>query len=175
MQEKWDGSQWQQYINGLLKNLNEYSAFDLKSIKNNSLESFAAFCQKGESDIDKLEDYLIINEIGDFRISFSLWGIIFGFANMPKTLTNELFQSNDLEYITRIYKHIFKQLHSIDLEGYLEMAEIKKQPDKPKPKESQPINHNEDKLSIFSKADHLDLRKILDDCKLKSDQLDSIS
>lgn len=175
LQEKWDGSQWQQYINGLLKNLNEYSAFDLKSIKNTTLESFAAFCQKGESDIDKLEDYLIINEIGDFRISFSLWGIIFGFANMPKTLTNELFQSNDLEYITRIYKHIFKQLHSIELEGYLEKAEIKKQPDKPKPKEPQPIIPKEDNKPISLKTDNPDIRKKLEDCKLKPEQLDSIS
>jgi hypothetical protein len=175
LQEKWDGSQWQQYINGLLKNLNEYSAFDLKSIKNTTLESFAAFCQKGESDIDKLEDYLIINEIGDFRISFSLWGIIFGFANMPKTLTNELFQSNDLEYITRIYKHIFKQLHSIELEGYLEKAEIQKQPDKPKPKEPQPIIPKEDNKPISLKTDNPDIRKKLEDCKLKPEQLDSIS
>ena len=175
LQEKWDGSQWQQYINGLLKNLNEYSAFDLKSIKNTTLESFAAFCQKGESDIDKLEDYLIINEIGDFRISFSLWGVIFGFANMPKTLTNELFQSNDLEYITRIYKHIFKQLHSIELEGYLEKAEIQKQPDKPKPKEPQPIIPKEDNKPISLKTDNPDIRKKLKDCKLKPEQLDSIS
>jgi len=175
LQEKWDGSQWQQYINGLLKNLNEYSAFDLKSIKNTTLESFAAFCQKGESDIDKLEDYLIINEIGDFRISFSLWGIIFGFANMPKTLTNELFQSNDLEYITRIYKHIFKQLHSIELEGYLEKAEIKKQPDKPKAREHQPIVPKEDNKPISLKTDNPDIRKKLVDCKLKPEQLDSIT
>ncbi|MFW5871631.1 MAG: hypothetical protein ACOCUT_00845 [bacterium] len=175
LQEKWNGSQWQQYINGLLKNLNEYSAFDLKSINNTTLESFAAFCQKGESDIDKLEDYLIINEIGDFRISFSLWGIIFGFANMPKTLTNELFQSNDLEYITRIYKHIFKQLHSIELEGNLEKAEIKKQPDRPKPKEPQPIIPKEDNKPISLKTDNPDIRKKLEVCKLKPEQLDSIS
>ena len=64
LQEKWNDSQWQQYINGLLKNLNEYSAFNIKSIDNITLQSF--HCQKGESDIDKLVDYLIINEIGDF-------------------------------------------------------------------------------------------------------------
>ena len=175
LQDKWNGSQWQQYINGLLKNLNEHSAFDIKSINNITLESFAAFCQKGELDIDKLEDYLITNEIGDFRIAFSLWGIIFGFANMPKTLTNELFQSNDLEYITRIYKHIFKQLHSIELEGNLEKSEIKKQQDKPKPIEHQPIIPKEDDKPISLKPDDLDIRRKLKDCKLKPEQLDSIS
>jgi len=175
LQEKWNGSQWQQYINGLLKNLNEYSAFDLKSINNTTLESFAAFCQKGESDIDKLEDYLIINEIGDFRIAFSLWGIIFGFANMPKTLTNELFQSNDLEYITRIYKHIFKQLHSIELEGNLEKSEIKKQQDEPKTEEPKHIIPTEDNKPTSLKSDNPDIRRKLKDCKLKPEQLDSIS
>jgi len=94
---------------------------------------------------------------------------------MPKTLTNELFQSNDLEYITRIYKHIFKQLHSIELEGYLEKAEIQKQPDKPKPKEPQPIIPKEDNKPISLKTDNPDIRKKLKDCKLKPEQLDSIS
>ncbi len=175
LQEKWNGSQWQQYINGLLRNLNEHSAFDIKSINNLTLESFAAFCQKGDSDIDKLEDYLIMNEIGDFRIAFSLWGIIFGFADMPKTLTNEFFKTNDIEYITRVYKHIFKQLHSIELEGNLEKSEIKKQPDKPKPIEPQPIIFKEDDKHISLKSNDSDLRRKLKDCKLKPEQLNSIS
>ncbi|MBK9290478.1 MAG: hypothetical protein IPM52_02420 [Bacteroidetes bacterium] len=175
LQEQWNGSPWQQYINGLLRNLNEYSAFELKSVNNLTLESFAAFCQKGESDIDKLEDYLIANEIGDFRIAFSLWGIIFGFANMPKTLTNELFESNDLEYISRVYKHIFKQLHSIELEGNLERPEIKKQLDKPKLLEPQPTIPKEDNQQITLKSDDSDLIRKLKGCKLKPEQLNSIS
>lgn len=174
LQEQWNGSQWQQYINGLLKNLNEFSAFDLKSINNITVESFAAFCQKGESDIDKLEDYLIINEIGDFRIAFSLWGIVFGFADMPKTLTNELFQSNDLKYITHIYKHIFKQMHSIELEGNLEKSDIKEQPDVAKPEKPQPVMPKEDDKTTSLKQDTQDIRRKLKDCKLKPEQLEKI-
>jgi len=174
LQEKWNGSQWQQYINGLLKNLNEYSAFDLKSTNNTTLVSFAAFCQKGESDIDKLEDYLIINEIGDFRISFSLWGIIFGFANLPKTLTNEFFQSNDLEYVTRIYKHIFKQLHSIELDDNLGKPEIKKQSDDAIPAETRHFIAKDYEKPTSISTDNQDIKLILKDCKLKPEQLDSI-
>lgn len=118
--DKWESSPIRKYINGLLSNLKDYSAFEINSGENLTLKSFAAFCQKGESDIDKLEDYLISNEIGDFRIAFSLWGIVFGFANMPKTLTKDLFSSNDLEYISEIYKYIFMQVHGIPLEGKLE-------------------------------------------------------
>jgi hypothetical protein len=174
LQEKWNDSQWQQYINGLLKNLNEYSAFNIKSIDNITLQSFAAFCQKGESDIDKLVDYLIINEIGDFRISFSLWGIIFGFADMPKTLTNELFQSNNAEYITRIYKHIYKQLHSIELEGNLEKHENKKLQEEIN---AEVPKHNiaKDNEKTPSTTDYKkDLERKLKDCKLKPEQIDSI-
>jgi hypothetical protein len=175
LQEKWNGSQWQQYINGLLRNLNEHSAFEIKSINNITLESFAAFCQKGESDIDKLEDYLIINEIGDFRIAFSLWGIVFGFANMPKTLTNELFQMNDLEYITRIYKHIFKQVHSIELDGNLEKPEIMKQPYEDKPKEPKQTFQKDDEKPTLITEGNQDIKTKLQDCRLKPEQLDSIS
>jgi hypothetical protein len=162
LQDKWDDSLWQQYINTLLKNLNEHSAFDIKSANNLTLESFAAFCQKGESDIDKLEDYLVSNEIGDFRIAFSLWGIVFGFAGMPKTLTNDLFLSDDSDYISEVYKYIFKQVHGIELE---EKFITKKQTeDTPPP-------------TIKIKPNDLDAQDIisrLNDCKLKPEQLDHI-
>ncbi len=172
--EKWNGSPSQQYINGLLKNLNEYSAFDLKSINNPTLESFAAFCQKGESDIDKLEDYLITNEIGDFRIAFSLWGIIFGFANMPKTLTNELFLKEDINYITPVYKHIFKQLHGIELDGKFEKTEVRKQPIETKPEVPMNRTNKEGAKPTSLNSDNQDIKQKLSDCKLKPEQLESI-
>jgi hypothetical protein len=172
--EEWNGSPSQQYINGLLKNLNEYSAFDLKSINNPTLESFAAFCQKGESDIDKLEDYLITNEIGDFRIAFSLWGIIFGFANMPKTLTNELFLKEDINYITHVYKHIFKQLHGIELDGKFEKAEDREPPIETKPEVPINTTNKEEAKPTSINSDNQDIRERLKDCKLKREQLDSI-
>jgi hypothetical protein len=175
LQEKWNGSQWQQYINGLLKNLNEHSAFDIKSINNITLESFAAFCQKGESDIDKLEDYLITNEIGDFRIAFSLWGIIFGFANMPKTLTNELFLINDFNYITLIYKHIYRQLHGIELYGKFEKTEVRERPIETKPEVPIIGTKKEDDKPTSINSDNQELKQKLSVCKLKPEQLDSIS
>ncbi len=118
--DKWENSTARTYINTLRKNLNEYTEFDINSISSDTLKSFAAFCQKGDKDIDKLRDYLISNGICDFRIAFALWGLIFGFAEMPKTLTNELFESQDEQYISDCYKYIHKQLHSIELAGALD-------------------------------------------------------
>jgi hypothetical protein len=175
LNEKWDGSQWQQYINALLKNLNEFSAFDLKSINNNTLESFAAFCQKGDSDIDKLEDYLISNEIGDYRIAISLWGIIFGFANMPKTFTNEFFLIDDLDYTSKIYMHIFNQLHSIKLEGSFKQNSIKNESIQKTIDIQKDKTINETNNAISQSSNHQEIRLKLNDCKLKSEQLDSIT
>lgn len=118
--DKWENSPARTYINSLLKNLNEYTEFDLNSTESDILKSFAAFCQKGEADIDKLRDYLITNGIGDFRIAFALWGLVFGFAEMPKTLTNELYETQDNQYLSECYKYIHKQLHSVELEGTLD-------------------------------------------------------
>lgn len=126
LQDNWENSPSKAYINDLRKNLASHTPFVLNSIHNLTLQSFAVFSQKGEEDIDKLEDYLMSNAIGDFRIAFALWGTVFGFANMPKTLTNDLFLSDDLNYISDVYKYIFKQVHGIDLDGKIERKQEKK-------------------------------------------------
>lgn len=119
LKEKWANSASRTYINSLLKNLNEYTAFDINSIDNPTLKSFAAFCQKGDSDIEKLQSYLVSCGIGDTKISLSIWGLIFGFAEMPKTFTKTFFESDDKDYISEMYKYIFEQLHGIKLTGSL--------------------------------------------------------
>lgn len=174
LHEKWDGSDYQMYLNTLLRNLNEYTPFALNTTDNLILKSFSAFCQKGDSDIDKLEDYLVSNEIGDFRIAFALWGIVFGFANMPKTLTNDLFRTNDLDYTSDTYKYIFKQVHNIDLEGQIEKKQRKETI-----VVSSKINDNADKYEPIKDSGNnndafSELKNKLHPCKLKSEQLDSI-
>lgn len=119
LHDNWDNSPYKNYINDLRNNLASHTSFSVQNTDNLTLKSFGAFCQKGENDIDKLEDYLISNKIGDFRIAFALWGIVFGFSNMPKTLTNDLFLSDDLDYVSNVYKFIFKQIHDIELKGTL--------------------------------------------------------
>lgn len=126
--DNWENSPARTYINSLLRNLNEYTEFDINSTDSDILKSFAAFCQKGESDIDKLRDYLISNGIGDFRIAFALWGLVFGFAEMPKTLTNELFEDQDEHYLSGCYKFVYKQLHAIELQGTLDRTQKEEKP-----------------------------------------------
>lgn len=134
--EKWEGSEEKIYINALLKNLNEYSAFDINSVTNPRLKSYAAFFQKGDIEIEKLEDYLIANGIGDLKLAFALWGVIFGFAEMPKTLTKDLFDSTDINYKTTIYKSVYKSIHQIRLDGDLQKSELKEEYKEMCPKKS---------------------------------------
>ena len=176
IQKDWDGSEYQMYINTLLRNLNEYSQFEINSTENLTLKSFAAFCQKGESDIDKLEDYLISNKIGDFRIAFALWGTIFGFANMPKTLTNDLFLLTDFDYISEVYKYIFKQVHEIELNGRLERKQetefvsvISKMDEQPKIEEKKETN-----VQQQENPEENQNREKLKQAKIKEKQIDSV-
>lgn len=122
--DKWEGSEEKIYINALLKNLNEYTAFDINSIANQTLKSYAAFFQKGDVEIEKLEDYLVANGIGDLRLAFALWGVIFGFADMPKTITKDLFDSLDNAYKVAIYKGVYKSIHQINLDGDLQNSKL---------------------------------------------------
>lgn len=124
--DSWDNSDARKYINSLLTNLNEYTAFDINKTNNHILKSFAAFFQKGDLEIEKLEDYLIANGIGDLKLAYALWGVIFGFAEMPKTLTRDLFDSSDLRYKGYVYKYIYKSLHGIELSGELQESHISK-------------------------------------------------
>ena len=124
LRDQWENSPSKSYINDLRNNLASHATFDLNSVSNITLQSFAAFCQKGEEDIDKLEDYLVSNKIGDFHVAFALWGIIFGFANMPKTLTDGLFRDNK-DYMCEVYRSIYEQVHGISLQEQLESFQQK--------------------------------------------------
>lgn len=112
---EWENSETQVYINSLFKNLNEHKEFDLQSTKNNFLRSFAAFCQKGDTDITGLEDHLIENQIVNMDVAFMMWGTVFGFAEMPKTYTNYLFSIVNEEMLLEYYRHIHFLLHNVSL------------------------------------------------------------
>ena len=129
--EKWENSEERRYVNALLKNLNEYTAFDINSSNNQTLKSFAAFFQKGEIEVHKLEDYLTNMGIGDYRLAFSLWGVVFGFADMPKTYTSYLLDSPEEKYVEEIYKLIYKSLFGKDLAGTI-CPYIEQKDDEPK-------------------------------------------
>ena len=62
---------------------------------------------------------------GDMRYVYSLWGAVFGFADMPKNLTSDFFDSEDEAYKVKLYKDIYKSLFNIDLKGKLPKCRYK--------------------------------------------------
>lgn len=121
----WNPSIQRDYFNELLSNMQGKGIFDVNKNKDVIHQSFALFVlHKDKDEIEKLEAALISNTICEFRFAFGLWGAFNGFSNMPKTLTNDLFLSDDLDYISEVYKYIFKQIHGIEIEGNLK-REIK--------------------------------------------------
>ncbi|MDR1182110.1 MAG: hypothetical protein LBL13_09060 [Bacteroidales bacterium] len=121
-ENEWENSDVKKYFLALRNNIANATSFDVASTNNIIEQSIAAFLLKGES-LGGLREYLENNGIGDLSFAYGFWGATIGFANMPKTLTNDLFLSDDLNYISEIYKYIFKQVHGIELEGKLEIKE----------------------------------------------------
>jgi hypothetical protein len=118
-ENEWENSDDKKYFRALRENIAKATPFDVASTSNIIEQSIAAFLLKGES-LGGLREYLENNGMGDLSFAYGFWGATIGFANMPKTLTNELFSLNDSNYISEIYKYIFNQVHGIELNGTLE-------------------------------------------------------
>jgi len=118
---QYDDNEWieyhKKYFTELRENIARATYFDVASTNDIIEQSIAAFLLKGD-DLGSLREYLEDNGIGDLSFAYGFWGAALGFANIPRTLTYELF-SNDVES-NYFYKHIFYQVHGIELEGSIE-------------------------------------------------------
>jgi hypothetical protein len=123
MGNDWENSPTQAYINDLLNNIKSGSPFDFNSSNSLALKSFAAFVQKGD-DLEKLETFLIDQGIGDFRIAFALWGAMFGFSKIPKTVYNMPELRGDSSYMKKMHNYIHSVVHGISLRELEEVVQI---------------------------------------------------
>lgn len=127
----WENSRERDYFNSLMDNIENYQPFDLKSHPSILLQSIALLIQKGE-EVEKLIDNLIKNQLSDYRIALGLWGSIFGFSALPKTITNLLFEKENIESTRRVYKDAQAKLHNFNSEVSLDIESVVKQPVKQK-------------------------------------------
>lgn len=123
----WENSRERDYFNCLMDNIENYQPFDLKSHPSVLLQSIALFIQKGEEP-EKLIDSLIKNEISDFRIALGLWGSVFGFSALPKTLTNLLFEKENIEKTRSLYQDVQTKLHNSFSEISVNIESVLNQP-----------------------------------------------
>lgn len=119
-EEKWKSHDANKYLNNLRRNIAGQEAFNI-NWNTGLISAIASFLLKGE-DFEKLNDFLISTEIEDGRLAFGLYGCICGYANLSRVFTSNFYNS-DLEYLTRTYKKIYKQLHNIELTGNLTKIE----------------------------------------------------
>ena len=110
----WNDSSEKIYINKLLDHIELFKPFDVKSHSNIMLQSFASFIIKGD-DPEKMIDFMISNQIKDFRLSLGLWGSVFGFSAIPRTLTKE-FLNSGVTYFEDYYSRIAKEILSYEFE-----------------------------------------------------------
>lgn len=112
MPDKWEGSEYQLYLNGLLSNIQQGDGFDIFSIEQPVLQALSAFCQKGE-DVDRLIDYMQQCGFSEFRYALGLYGATRGFASLPKTFTNSLINSSR-DYYKSYYTELSQTLFGLD-------------------------------------------------------------
>ena len=110
--ESTDGNQEERnYINAMLDNLEHASSFDLMATDSSALQSLAIFMRSPDADIDKMASLIISNEISDARIAYGLWGLFYGYSNIPQSFYNKLIQSlnksDAVSFIEQIQEAIF--------------------------------------------------------------------
>lgn len=76
---------------------------------NGLLSSIAAVIIAG-NEWDKLLSFMQGKEMTDYRIAFSIYGIINGYANLTRDFTDLLYEQSDKDYVWSVYKEIYKQL-----------------------------------------------------------------
>lgn len=106
----WQGSPTEKYINGLLKNVGRGDAFDVSSTESLYLRSLAAFILKGD-ELEKLEDFLVSNAIGEFCLAYGFFGAFAGFAALPRSITDTFYKMDDLPYLNEVYWGIHTALY----------------------------------------------------------------
>jgi len=121
--EDWDSSSAKLLLNSLRRNLAGQEAFNIKW-DTGLISAIGAFILKGE-DFEKLNDFFISSEIEDGRLAFGFYGCICGYANLSRMFTSRFYEA-DIQYVTKTYKAIYKQLHNIELPGDLPKEEITK-------------------------------------------------
>lgn len=81
---------------------------------NGVLSSIAAVISKGD-DWENLLNFMQSKGMTDYRIAFSFYGILNGFANLTRDFTDILLNQKSI-YVAEIYREFYGQLHGITID-----------------------------------------------------------
>lgn len=119
----WGSSEESTYLRSLMENIDKALPFDFSATENIVLKSVAAFLLKG-NDYDDMISYLQYNAMDDYRYVLGFWGTACGYVDMSRSITKSLFESDDIDQIEKVYKHIYCQLHGYELSGSLNKSNV---------------------------------------------------
>ena len=116
-----DGNQDERsYINAMLDNLEHAASFDIMATNSQALQALAVFMRSPDADLDKMASLIVSNEIPDARIAFGLWGLFYGYSNIPQSYYNTLVQSlNNKDaaiFVSQIHDALFGATSSQEIE-----------------------------------------------------------
>ena len=121
--DNWENSEERTYINNLLDHLETYTRFNIDETKDLVLKSVALFILKGDN-LEKLLNALNENKISIYKYAFGLWGGTFGFSSIPKTISNIIFEKNNIDNAQIFYRNIHNKLHHNFIENDIEIIPI---------------------------------------------------
>lgn len=110
--DEWSTSETRAFLNALRHHL-AGEAFH-HEWNNGLLSSLAAFLING----DDWEDMLLFMQkkgMYDYRLAFALWGSFIGFADMPRTFSDLIF-NQEKQYIKEFYDEVYFQIHGTRIE-----------------------------------------------------------
>ncbi len=102
----WANSPEREYINSFGQNLTEYTKFDVNKTNSTVLKSLIFVFLFGR-DLDKMDRELESQSIEVHGVSFLIWGMFFGYCNIPKTIYDPIFGERKLEDSPLIQKNSF--------------------------------------------------------------------
>lgn len=110
--DKWANSSIRTFLNQLRRHVRgeEFT----QSWDNGVLSSIAAVISKGD-DWETLLSFMQTKGMTDYRIAFSFYGILNGFANLTRDFTDILLNQNSA-YVAEIYCEFYGQLHGITID-----------------------------------------------------------
>lgn len=152
--EEWENSHAREFLNSLRRHLrgDEFS----QKWDNGLLSSVAAVLIKGD-DWEKLLHFMQSQKMSDYRIAFSLFGLLTGFANLTRDFTDILLNER-FDYVKDVYAEFYGQLFGKDIVAPIskenENSEKKKKTTTKKGKSTKKKeNNNDEQPDLFNQKE----------------------
>lgn len=106
-----DGPALEQFLRVLHDDLRGAAPLKLDEAPNETMKSFAIFCKKGNMDsLEDLECVLLSNDILDLSFAYALWGAVYGYSAMPKTVIDVTLSGYPKEYAEEAMRRIYEEI-----------------------------------------------------------------